>query len=196
MSGGAYDYACFADAHNLMDGSKLEGLRRMADALSAKPETVVPAADTKRVLGIIDQTREQLTILCDRLSKVWQAQEWADSGDGGDPVEAVIEYLQPWNRCPKWLHDLPCPRCEFLGTVADSDGDEWDVWFCDQDGISNTLKMVPDPKHGVYHTTGDPEWITQEARASHPISHYRAAFVLYDKWVAAGKPGRCGYAQT
>lgn len=76
MSGGAYDYLCFSDGVGLVP----DALQRMADRLAGLPYAQKAAEDTA---AVIELTRAAGG-LAERLTDVWHAVEWRDSGDCGD----------------------------------------------------------------------------------------------------------------
>jgi hypothetical protein len=87
MSGGSYDYLCFkADDLSGRRGT----VEEMAQRLEGLPYASPAAADTRRVLALLDEARA----LAERLSDVWHAVEWWDSGDYGedDAREAIAKY--------------------------------------------------------------------------------------------------------
>lgn len=82
MSGGSYDYLCFADGDTLR--GKEEDLKRMADRLSALGYADDAAAETMDLLLTLRQQRVYVQSVIDRLSGVWRSVEWWDSGDSGE----------------------------------------------------------------------------------------------------------------
>lgn len=75
MSGGSYNYLCQADHSDI--GNKTEDLQEMIERL--------------KELGFYDIARESQLVLehvkktdpmIDKLSEIWKAVEWMDSGDG------------------------------------------------------------------------------------------------------------------
>jgi hypothetical protein len=87
VSGGSYDYLCF----NTDDLSGRRGMvEEMAQRLEGLPYASTAAADTRRVLTLLDDARN----LAERLSDVWRAVEWWDSGDYGEQQaqEALAAY--------------------------------------------------------------------------------------------------------
>lgn len=88
MSGGSYNYLCFRDETDVF--SHLGDLRDMADRLDQVcPEA---AAETR---ALFDGPRSLLSELETRLRKLtalWKAVEWRDSGDTGDAqLAAAVE---------------------------------------------------------------------------------------------------------
>jgi hypothetical protein len=93
VSGGAYNYLCFADG---LDGlaERREDLESMADRLARLPWATGAAAETAELvsrLREIDALSENLS----DLRQVWRAIEWWDSGDYGEaqapgPVDIYV----------------------------------------------------------------------------------------------------------
>lgn len=78
MSGGSYNYLCYADASDI--GSKLSDLDQMAARLEQIDPGGCAAADTREVQALIGALDRAIG----RLSDVWRAVEWRDSCDWGD----------------------------------------------------------------------------------------------------------------
>lgn len=80
MSGGSYDYLCFADESDVL--RRLESLQRMADRLDEVcPEA---AAETRALFDGPKSLRAEVEARLKRLTDLWYAVEWRDSGDWGD----------------------------------------------------------------------------------------------------------------
>lgn len=103
MSGGSYDYLCYADAANLF--GRVYDLTRMAERLAGLPYAVDAATDTYDLLAILRTQEIRIEAAIRRLSPVWRAVEWWDSCDyGEDQVQkAIAKYRGP--RCRR-----PCRR--------------------------------------------------------------------------------------
>lgn len=82
MSGGSYEYLCFADADEVR--GKEEQVRRMADRLSALGYADDAAAETMDLLLTLRQQRVYVQSVLSRLSGIWHSVEWWDSGDSGE----------------------------------------------------------------------------------------------------------------
>jgi hypothetical protein len=88
MSGGSYNYLCWADLGDI--GSKQADLEAMAARLDGINPDSHAATDTREVLAIL----AALDFAIRRLSDVWKAVEWRDSYDYADDqmMEAITEY--------------------------------------------------------------------------------------------------------
>lgn len=88
MSGGSYDYLCFADAEDVL--GRHRNLRAMADRLDKLcPEA---AAETRAIFDGPGSLYAELEARLTRLTDLWQAVEWRDSGDRGqDQLDKAIE---------------------------------------------------------------------------------------------------------
>lgn len=88
ISGGSYNYLYCQDVGLIPDA-----LARMAERLAGLPYAGTAAADTAEIV----KSLERITELADRLSSVWHAIEWWDSGDRGeDQTRLVVEH---YNTC-------------------------------------------------------------------------------------------------
>lgn len=87
MSGGSFDYLCF-------NTDDLSGRRRMVEEMARRleklPYASEAAADTRRIIALLDETQA----LGEQLADVWQAVEWWASGDSGEEQaqEALTAY--------------------------------------------------------------------------------------------------------
>lgn len=79
MSGGSYEYLCFKDAADLLEAS--EQLRAMADRLKGVGHADDAARETEDIIATVEQFQESLNARITRISEVWRAVEWWDSGD-------------------------------------------------------------------------------------------------------------------
>lgn len=82
MSGGSYNYLCFADSSEL--GSKQEEIQKMASRL-LELGFDDEAKETKRIIDALRAVHKK----AESLYHVWHAIEWMDSGDSG--LEQVNE---------------------------------------------------------------------------------------------------------
>lgn len=93
MSGGSYDYLCWArDLDQLLDrGRQLE---EMADRLAGLGYAEDAARETQELLVQIRQWEVRAQVRVNRLSDVWHAVEWWDSCDSGEDRvrEALAKY--------------------------------------------------------------------------------------------------------
>lgn len=89
MSGGSYDYLCFADEAIF---GREASLQEMADRLAKLGYAEDAAKETMEVLLEIRQAKVRIGARQDRLRQIWQAVEWWDSGDWGeDGVKKALE---------------------------------------------------------------------------------------------------------
>lgn len=90
MSGGSYDYLCFAEASDVL--SKQYSLRAMADRLDEVcPEA---AAETRALFDGPRSLQAELEMRLARLKDLWHDVEWRDSADYGEEqlVVAVAKF--------------------------------------------------------------------------------------------------------
>lgn len=92
MSGGSFNYVCFADEWNVWE--KTHDLEAMEAFLTRLKGAEEPAAELVELLAIIRQSRTRVAVHLKRLRPVMQAAEWWQSGDYGEAQfrEAVAEY--------------------------------------------------------------------------------------------------------
>ncbi len=79
MSGGSWDYLYWKGPDELV--SSTESLQKMADRLTELDYAHDAASETQELVLIIKQFRNRAGAMRRRLSNVWQAVEWLDSGD-------------------------------------------------------------------------------------------------------------------
>lgn len=85
MSGGSYNYLCYADHSDI--GNKTEDLQEMIDRLKELCFEDI-ANESYLVLEHIKKTDKMIN----KLSEIWKAVEWMDSGDWGlENVNQEIE---------------------------------------------------------------------------------------------------------
>lgn len=92
MSGGSYNYLCYKDASMIWDSTGT--LSDMAQRLAGLGYAADAAAETESLLLLLRQAEIRIQTRIDRLSKVWRAVEWWDSGDSGEDglKQALSEY--------------------------------------------------------------------------------------------------------
>lgn len=81
MSGGSYNYLCW---HHDGLAAQRSDVEDMADRLDGLGYAAGPAADTRRVLELLNEARNterEAEKIADRLQDVWHAIEWWDSFD-------------------------------------------------------------------------------------------------------------------
>lgn len=91
MSGGSYDYLCFADADDVL--GKIYNLRQMANRLDGLcPEA---AAETRALFDGPRSLYAELEARLARLTDLWKAVEWRDSNDWGDQAveDAIADFI-------------------------------------------------------------------------------------------------------
>jgi hypothetical protein len=91
VSGGSYEYICFADEIDRLL-NKRDQVERMADRLAALGYAKDAAKETWDFLLWLRMVEAQFEARHERLSEVWRAVEWWDSGDSGeDGLQAALE---------------------------------------------------------------------------------------------------------
>lgn len=93
MSGGSWNYLCYKDIDELMNGSSTELLQDMVDRLNSAGFKDV-AQDTQRLVEYIKSASIRIETLFEALSPVFKAVEWFDSGDWGEETlnNEVLKY--------------------------------------------------------------------------------------------------------
>lgn len=90
MSGGSYDYLCFKDGTEIREN--MDSLQSMADRLAGLPWAQDAAQETIDLILMLRQQRVWAETFISRLSGVWRAVEWCDSGDTGeDHIQAELK---------------------------------------------------------------------------------------------------------
>lgn len=93
MSGGSYEYMCFAEVEDLAHKKRL--IDNMAERLKELGYEDAAVATT----GIYTAVNESLRILQEmkeNIAGVWQAVEWLDSNDWGE--ESVKNAVEEWRQ--------------------------------------------------------------------------------------------------
>lgn len=85
MSGGSYEYLCFKDWHDIANAQ--HQIIAMCDRLIELGYEDV-AAETEALRLRLRQQEVLINATLKRLSGVWEAVEWKDSGDSG------LEYIE------------------------------------------------------------------------------------------------------
>ena len=93
MSGGSWNYLCYKDIDELMNGSSTELLQDMVDRLNSAGFKDV-AKDTQRLVEYIKSASIRIETLFETLSPVFKAVEWFDSGDWGEETlnNEILKY--------------------------------------------------------------------------------------------------------
>jgi hypothetical protein len=82
MSGGSYDYLCFAEIDKLFE-MEVE-IQRMGDDLAGLGYAADAAQETHGLLLEIRASRARIEARRKRLFNIWKAMEWWHSGDSGE----------------------------------------------------------------------------------------------------------------
>jgi hypothetical protein len=95
MSGGSYDYACFARELDELLGH-VHNLEALRDRLAGLPYARAAAVETERLVAKLRSWEVQARVAAERLGPVWHAVEWWDSCDSGEDRvrEAVENFLE------------------------------------------------------------------------------------------------------
>jgi hypothetical protein len=95
MSGGSYDYLCYAFDLDALLG-KRRALEQMADRLEGLGYAQDAAKETRQLIHMLNQAESKIMACVDRLADVWKAVEWWDSCDSSedDLKEALKEYRE------------------------------------------------------------------------------------------------------
>lgn len=124
MSGGSWNYLCYKDIDELMNGSSTELLQDMVDRLNSAGFKDV-AQDTQRLVEYIKSARIRIETLFEALSPVFKAVEWFDSGDWGEETlnNEILKYrnarLDSYNKA---IDDLTTNITERFSGMAMSSG--------------------------------------------------------------------------
>lgn len=96
MSGGSYDYLCFKDAPELCEGHHQANIEAMSQRLAGLGYAEDAARETEELLLIIRQSMIRIQVRAQRLSELWRAVEWWDSGDSGEDglKESLVRYRE------------------------------------------------------------------------------------------------------
>lgn len=90
MSGGSYNYLCYAESDTLLHNT--ETIKEMSDRLAGLGYASDAAAETEDLLLLIRQALNRIEARRKRLEGVWKAIEWWDSADWGeDQVKKALE---------------------------------------------------------------------------------------------------------
>jgi hypothetical protein len=84
MSGGSYNYLCFKDASQISDSA--HHVKAMQDRLKGLGYEA-ESSETQEILDLLNEVNNKI----DKISDVWRAVEWMDSGDTGpeETAEAI-----------------------------------------------------------------------------------------------------------
>lgn len=80
LSGGSFDYLCYKDVPDLMEGSSIEDLEKMVQHLQEYGYEDI-ARDTQRLIEYIQSASIRIEVLSENLNGVFHAVEWHESGD-------------------------------------------------------------------------------------------------------------------
>lgn len=90
MSGGSFDYLCYADRYNI--GEKLRQVAEMEEALREYPAGEWAADATQHIITTMEGVERQM----EALQTVWHNVEWHHSCDSDE--ESVNKALNEYNR--------------------------------------------------------------------------------------------------
>ena len=92
MSGGSYEYLFVKDVDQLLNAESL--IKAMFERLAGLGYAEDAAKETFDLLLTLRQFRVRIEVMQGRLSEVWRAIEWWDSGDSGEDgfKEALDSY--------------------------------------------------------------------------------------------------------
>lgn len=96
MSGGSYDYLCHSwDLEDIV--GKRHNLDRMAERLARLGYAADAAAETLNLIADLNAMAVRAEVALKRLTPVWRAVEWWDSGDYSEDAihSALGEYRNP-----------------------------------------------------------------------------------------------------
>ena len=82
MSGGSYNYLCYTDGDTIWNN--IGNLSDMSARLAGLGYADDAARETEELLVMMRQARNRIETRIKRLSDVWRAVEWWDSGDSGE----------------------------------------------------------------------------------------------------------------
>lgn len=89
MSGGSYNYLCYKDSDNINESRS--DINDMRDRLT-ELGYLDAAKETESVTLMLNAFEVRIQARIERLSEVWRAVEWCDSGDSGeDSVKKAVD---------------------------------------------------------------------------------------------------------
>jgi len=91
MCGGSYEYLCYKDPDDLIH--RIDLIDNMKNRL-IELGYLDAAKETESIKLIINQFTVNMGARLDRLSEIWRAVEWMDSGDSG--IERVEEEIKKY----------------------------------------------------------------------------------------------------
>jgi len=93
MSGGSFNYLCYADTSEIVTGEHDSEIGSMIDTLQELGAKDI-ADDTRKIIDLSKEYREKVETLRASLENVWHAVEWNMSGDSGEDAvkEAIKKY--------------------------------------------------------------------------------------------------------
>lgn len=91
MSGGSFNYICWKEGSDLFEPHNVQELERMVDTLEVLGYEDA-ARETYDLIRTIKQARIRVSTMHDRLSEVFHAVEWYESGDSSpERIEEAIK---------------------------------------------------------------------------------------------------------
>lgn len=80
MSGGSYDYLCYSEFPEFISENRINDMEQIEKRLIEKGYPDI-AKDVRRLIEYSLSAKNRLGVLFDKLSPVFHAVEWYDSGD-------------------------------------------------------------------------------------------------------------------
>jgi hypothetical protein len=84
VSGGSYNYVCFKGGEELLSETHDRDLEDMTNRLAGLGYAADAAEETAALLAELRAARARVNAKTKRLSEIWHAVEWWDSGDTGE----------------------------------------------------------------------------------------------------------------
>ena len=91
MSGGSFNYLCYAETHELLEHYRISDMEVMEQKLIAMGYVDI-ARDVRRLIEYCKSAENRISVLFEQLEGVFHDIEWNRSGDIGD--ENLIKTLE------------------------------------------------------------------------------------------------------
>jgi hypothetical protein len=95
MSGGSYNYLCYAEVTELLGYSRQADLEEMEQTLLAMGYTDI-AKDVRRLIEYCKSAENRISVLFEQLEDVFHDIEWHHSSDIGE--ETLIKTLEKYRK--------------------------------------------------------------------------------------------------
>ena len=95
MSGGSYDYLCYSEFPDYMSDNRINDMEQVEKRLIEKEYSDI-AEDVRRLIEYSLSAKNRLGVLFDKLSPVFHAIEWYDSGDISE--DTLSEELEKYRK--------------------------------------------------------------------------------------------------